>query len=566
MKRSNSVVRRICCLMVMFAVAGFSPSEFGREHKAIALEKKSTAAPIIILDQHGRAVSDNAPSGTSQIFDVAVGPNNTLQFLPSTVSISPGDTVRWTWMTGFHSATSGHPCIPDSQFCSPNDMNCAARTLSGPGTVYQHLFAQTGTYSYFCAAHCEYGMIGSVNVCTPPPANMVSWWGAEGNARDGLGNNDGTLHFGVAFAPGMVGQAFSFDGSTGFVEMDNSASLSIPGQLTIDAWVNPNNVSTNQSIVSKYNTCGGAEQRSYALDVRTGGAIEFCVYNGQPDPNAYHCVQTTSGITPGVFTHVAGTFDPATQDMKIYVDGVDTEAPVLPGSVDVNAIFASTTPVDIGRTFCAGSSQSPTDYFGGLIDEVEIFSRALSGSEVQGIANAGAAGKCRALQLTAAASRKTHGGAGIFDINMPITGQSGVECRTGGDYTLVFTFNNPLLSGNAAVTGGTGTVSGSPTFSGRNMIVNVTGVTNAQILTVTLSNVTDVFNQIAGNTSVNIGFLIGDTNANRTVNAADIAQTKARLGQAADGTNFRSDVNANGSINAADVAIVKTNLGTALPP
>jgi uncharacterized MnhB-related membrane protein len=98
------------------------------------------------------------------------------------------------------------------------------------------------------------------------------------------------------------------------------------------------------------------------------------------------------------------------------------------------------------------------------------------------------------------------------------------------------------------------------------MIVNVTGVTNAQILTVTLSNVTDVFNQIAGNTSVNIGFLAGDTNANRTVNAADVAQTKARLGQAADGTNFRSDVNANGSINAADVAIVKANLGTALPP
>ena len=173
------------------------------------------------------------------------------------------------------------------------------------------------------------------------------------------------------------------------------------------------------------------------------------------------------------------------------------------------------------------------------------------------------------MQLTAAASRKTHGAAGTFDINMPITGQSGVECRSGGangDYTLVFTFSNVLLSGNAAVTGGTGTVSGSPTFSGRDMIVNVTGVTNAQISTVTLSNVTDAFNQVAPNTSVSAGFLIGDTNGNRVVNAADVAQTKARLGQAADGTNFRSDVNANGSINAADVAIVKANLGTALPP
>jgi hypothetical protein len=98
------------------------------------------------------------------------------------------------------------------------------------------------------------------------------------------------------------------------------------------------------------------------------------------------------------------------------------------------------------------------------------------------------------------------------------------------------------------------------------MIVNVTGVTNVQILTVTLSNVTDVFNQVAANSSVNIGVLIGDTNTNRTVNAADVAQTKARLGQTVDATNFRSDVNANGSINAADTAIVKQNSGTSLPP
>jgi hypothetical protein len=62
-----------------------------------------------------------------------------------------------------------------------------------------------------------------------------------------------------------------------------------------------------------------------------------------------------------------------------------------------------------------------------------------------------------------------------------------------------------------------------------------------------------------------MGLLIGDTNGNRTVNAADVAQTKARLGQAVDGTNFRSDVNVNNSINAADSAIIKGHLGTSIP-
>jgi hypothetical protein len=63
-----------------------------------------------------------------------------------------------------------------------------------------------------------------------------------------------------------------------------------------------------------------------------------------------------------------------------------------------------------------------------------------------------------------------------------------------------------------------------------------------------------------------MSLLIGDTNANRTVNAADVAQTKARLGQAVGAANFRSDVNVNGAINAADTAIVKQHSGTSLPP
>ena len=77
-----------------------------------------------------------------------------------------------------HSVTSGPACWPDSQFCSPDDMNCAAGILSNTGTVYTHTFAQSGTYSYFCVAHCFLGMSGVVNVsggCSP------SGWSAGPN-------------------------------------------------------------------------------------------------------------------------------------------------------------------------------------------------------------------------------------------------------------------------------------------------------------------------------------------------------------------------------------------------
>ena len=95
------------------------------------------------------------------------------------------------------------------------------------------------------------------------------------------------------------------------------------------------------------------------------------------------------------------------------------------------------------------------------------------------------------LLLTGAVSRKIHG-ATAFDIPMPLTGEPAVECRSsGGNHTLVFTFDNNMMSGNASVTSGVGSVSGSPTFSGNTMTVNLTGVADAQKITVTLSGVTD---------------------------------------------------------------------------
>ena len=71
---------------------------------------------------------------------------------------------------------------------------------------------------------------------------------------------------------------------------------------------------------------------------------------------------------------------------------------------------------------------------------------------------------CNQVTVSSAVSRKTHGGAGNFDIALPLTGTDGVECRsTGGtnDYTMVVTFSgNVTVTGSpqAQVTTGTGCV------------------------------------------------------------------------------------------------------------
>jgi Dockerin type I domain len=179
---------------------------------------------------------------------------------------------------------------------------------------------------------------------------------------------------------------------------------------------------------------------------------------------------------------------------------------------------------------------------------------------------AGNAGNVSPPPPQSAFSRKVHGGAGTFDVPLPLTGNVGVECRTGGatnDYQMIINFATSVTVGNAVVTAGTGSV-GSFSVSGSQVTVNLTGVTNIQRITVLLSNVNDGTHN--GDTSVSMGVLVGDVNGNAAVNASDVSLTKSQVGQAVSGSNFREDVNVNGTISATDVAQVKAKVGTALPP
>ena len=165
-------------------------------------------------------------------------------------------------------------------------------------------------------------------------------------------------------------------------------------------------------------------------------------------------------------------------------------------------------------------------------------------------------------------SRKTHGGAGTFSIPMPLTDPSGVEDRVGnggvaGTHTIVLSYTTSPAGATASVVahnppGATGTVS-NVSVSGNDLIVDLTNVSNQQVLTLSTSGGT------LSPVTVPIGFLVGDTNGNRAVSAGDVAQTKARSGLPVTSANFRSDVNANGSINAGDIAQVKAQSGTSIP-
>lgn len=159
---------------------------------------------------------------------------------------------------------------------------------------------------------------------------------------------------------------------------------------------------------------------------------------------------------------------------------------------------------------------------------------------------------------------------GGFAIDLPLTGSSGVESRSGGSqgsYTVSFTFDHPLTN-VAGVRTSCGTVTSSQ-IDGSDphvYVVNLSAAAcNAQNVAVTLTGISDDQGNTLASASVTLGLLLGDVDGDRTVTTTDFNATKTDSGQTTDGTNFREDLNANGRIDRADAKSVRGQIGTALP-
>jgi hypothetical protein len=164
-----------------------------------------------------------------------------------------------------------------------------------------------------------------------------------------------------------------------------------------------------------------------------------------------------------------------------------------------------------------------------------------------------------------------HGGAGTFDLPLTfltppaINHNPTTEPRIGPAHTIAFTFDKPVTSGNVTVTEGVATV-GAPTFSGNEMRVGLTGVTNVQYVTISVSNVASSDGGTGGVGAARIGFLLGDVNQTRVVTVADLGLVNAQLAQVVTAANYPKDINATGTLTVADKGLTNSVLATALPP
>jgi hypothetical protein len=125
------------------------------------------------------------------------------------------------------------------------------------------------------------------------------------------------------------------------------------------------------------------------------------------------------------------------------------------------------------------------------------------------------------------------------------------------------TFDSPIISANAAITEGVATA-GPLTFSGNDVVVDLTGIADRTYVTISLFNVTSAAAS-GGSGSMRLGFLAGDVNQNRVVTVADLGLVNVQLAQPVTAANFLKDINASGTLTVADKGITNANLAKALP-
>jgi hypothetical protein len=216
--------------------------------------------------------------------------------------------------------------------------------------------------------------------CMLPPAGLVSWWPGDGNADDIIGSHNGTLVGGVAFTAGEVGQAFSFDGIDDIVLAPATGFPMGTASRTVAFWskISPSDdTSTGFAYGAEMVGKGFYVFASHSVN---GGRLTFSGHGSE-----YNVLAPTD-FRDGLYHHIVVTYDGTL--LTIYSDGI----PVASGSLSLDTGISGGASIG-GRGYMG-------EFLTGAVDEVALWDRVLSASDIQAMFSAGSAGMCKNLTDT----------------------------------------------------------------------------------------------------------------------------------------------------------------------
>jgi hypothetical protein len=211
---------------------------------------------------------------------------------------------------------------------------------------------------------------GKRNKVLAAATGLVAAYGFEEGTgttlSDASGNsNNGTLQNGPVWVTGgKFGKALQFDGINDLVSVPDANSLDLTGGMTLEAWVYPTgSMSGWDSILMKEYSTG----LIYALYANGDSNVPYIFISNN---STEHGIGGTSSLPINKWTHVAATFDGS--NLRLYINGTQVRVLAFSGNIQTSA----------RGMYIGGSSVWSNEGFAGIIDEVRIYNRALSASEI----------------------------------------------------------------------------------------------------------------------------------------------------------------------------------------
>lgn len=223
-------------------------------------------------------------------------------------------------------------------------------------------------------------------VCASISTGPTVWLPLNSAADDTVSGNPSVLSGGPAFVAGKVGGALAFDQLDDAVRVPASAALDIGAGsgATVEMWLSLGDINAQMAVVEWSEPDGAQLGLHLFTGVFGAGSIFANLIDVSGNP---HHISTPSGLlTAGTFHHVALTYDKESGVARFYIDGAEVSQ-----STVGNIRLETRTGLWLGQRVVGTSSHNR---FGGLLDEVSFYDRALSAAEVQSIFSAGGLGKC----------------------------------------------------------------------------------------------------------------------------------------------------------------------------
>lgn len=323
--------------------------------------------------------SNNESNQSTSASATTLTPDTTAPSIPTDLAatvVSPWQTnLSWTVATDNRGVT-GYNIYRNGIYLDTSADTSFTDTGLTPNTSY------TYTVSALDAANNESMQSTQVSITTldAPPVTqngLVAYWkfdeGSGTTAGDSSGNgNDGTLTGtpGPEWTTGKIGGALSFDGTDDLVDVADEITLDIPTSngFTVGAWIKLSDVTDYRIIVDKRSE---GTWEGYYLYVRPDGKMRFGIED-IVDNNPV--IIGTTNVADGNWHYVVGVRDVAADKVRLYVDG----------SEDAPAVTDTTTgSLDSNHSLMIGRyTQTANYHFLGLIDDVRIYNRALSATEI----------------------------------------------------------------------------------------------------------------------------------------------------------------------------------------